>query len=219
MRELFEDLLARPQHYLPAALGRDFEEQFRLGLDDLGYNRLRKQNIDRSVRADLKRTLQEPLAVEDPQNPLQYRRHYIFQPYGSQQYPDVVIFDEDRVISTELKFSRGEEGKPMWNGGLPRPNGVYVFGSYGRMDITYFRGGDILTADEVATLHGFFDGPLRRQQGLFNRDRMAGQAYGFAAYVRKAFDQNQQHNPDAVTNFFDNPQREALQQAVLAYLP
>ena len=85
------------------------------------------------------------------------------------------------------------------------------------MEITFFRGGDILPADEAAELHQFFD-DLRNRQEAFNREQMIQQEYGFAACVRKAFDQNTVHNAVAVTNFFENPERARLQRAVFDHL-
>lgn len=218
MHELFENLLANPRDYLQARAGQDFEERFRIGMDRLGYNRLTKGDVDADMFANLKGSVLDWLAADHPPNPTDFRRHYLFQPYGSQQYPDVLVFDGDRVTTIELKFSKERQGKPMWNSGLPRPSGIYVFGSYGRMDITFFRGSDILPTDEAAELHQFFDDDLRTRQEAFNHGRMAQQAYGFAAYVRKAFDQNAKHNAAAVTNFFENPSRERLQRAVIDHL-
>lgn len=218
MRELFEDLLAHPRDYLQAREGRNFEQRFCIGLDNRGYNRLADDDIDEGLFTHLKQLVLDWIADEDIPNPLDFRKHYLFQPNGEQQYPDILAFDGDRVLVVELKFSRERQGKPMWNTGVPRPRGIYVFGAYGRMDITFFRGGDVLAPEEAAELHGFFD-QLRVLQETFNREQMAGQEYGFSAYVRKAFDQKRGHNPDAVINFFDNPKREALEQAVLDYLP
>ena len=217
MHELFEGLLANPRDYLQARAGRDFEERFRIGMDRLGYNRITEGDVDASVFANLKESVLDWLAADHPPNPTGFRRHYLFQPYGSQQYPDFLVLDGDRAITIELKFSRGRQGKPMWNSGLPRPCGIYVFGSYSRMEITFFRGVDILPADEAAELHQFFD-DLRDRQEAFNREQMIQQEYGFAVYVRKAFDQNTRHNADAVTNFFENPSRTRLQRAVIDHL-
>ena len=219
MRDLFEDLLANPRNYLQAREGRNFEERFRIGLDRHGYNRLVNEDIGEAAFAMLKEQVLDWLDEDDLPNPSpRFRRHYLFQPYGSQQYPDVLVLHDDRVVVVELKFSRERQGKPMWNSGLPRPRGIYVFGSYVRMAVTYFRGGDVLASGDAARLHEFFD-DLHRQQQEFNEEWMAGQEYGFSAYVRKAFDQKRGHNTDAIINFFANPQREALQQAVLDYLP
>lgn len=47
---------------------------------------------------------------------------------------------------------------------------------------------------------------------------MEKQPYGFAAYIRKAFEQKREFNPDAILDFFNNENREKLENSVISYL-
>lgn len=46
---------------------------------------------------------------------------------------------------------------------------------------------------------------------------MSNQEFGFAVYARKAYEQKQKHNPEAITNFFQNHRRYDLEKQVLEH--
>ena len=214
LASLFEALQSNPGNYLRASSGDDFDDRIRAGLDDRGYNRILRTDFGAGEWERIKALVSsDKLPMLNPTN---RRRHYVSQPYGSQQYPDFLVFDDARIVAIEVKFSASSQGKPVWNGGLPRIGGLYVFGAYGRKDITFFLGRDVVTAQEAKALQEFFD-DLKTQEATFNRS-MKKQRYGFTAYSRKAFNQRQTHNPDAVLNFFTNPARKELERSALAFL-
>lgn len=69
-------------------------------------------------------------------------KFYVYQPFGSQKYPDFFIIEDGYIIPLECKSSKNK--RPKWNGGLPKPNlGIYFF-SLTAEDITFFLGKDIL---------------------------------------------------------------------------
>ena len=125
--------------------------------------------------------------------------------------------DGNRLIVIEVKYSGGEQKKPMWNSGLPRPHGIYVFGSYGCKDITFFMGRDLLSLDDTRKLQSFFV-TLKKEEREFNFNNMLGQPYGFEAYSRKAFGQSMQYNKKAVIDYFANPDRKKLEENVINYV-
>ena len=213
---LFKALKKDKRQFLTAAQGGEFEDRLRLRLDVIGFNRVTKDHIDKIVLDELKNPVQDAQSFTEIDNPTEYRRHYLVQPFGSQRYPDFLVFDAEKVVSIESKYSQKSEGKPMWNGGLPRPGGIYIFGAYGRSDITFFRGCDVVTPSESRELIEFFN-RQRRAQEEFNKQHMQGQKYGFVVYVRKAFEQRLLYNSEAVTNFFTNERREELEQSVIRY--
>lgn len=49
-------------------------------------------------------------------------------------------------------------------------------------------------------------------------NEMNVQEYGFAAYIRKAFEQKKTYNPNAGVDFFTNGKRKELEQAVISHL-
>ena len=211
---LFQDLLSNPSAYLRAASGDDFDERIRVGLDNRGYNRILRADFEAPEWGRIKALVSSD-SLPMP-NPTSRRRHYVRQPYGSQNYPDFLVFDGQRIVAIEVKFSAKSQGKPMWNAGLPRAGGLYVFGAYGRQDITFFLGRDIVTIEEAQALHNFFK-DLKAQENAFNV-AMKRQRYGFTAYSRMAFDQKRAHNPDAVLDFFANPDRGELERSALLFL-
>ena len=185
----------------------------------MGYSRLIKDDLEEDLFAMLKTEITDKETEVAISNPfVNYTLHFITQPFGSQQYPDFIIFDKTRIVCIETKFSRGNQTRPVWNSGLPRPNGIYIFGSYGRTDLTFFRGIDVVSIDDVKQLHDFFDKGLRAYQQQFNDDEMNKQKYGFRVYIRKAYEQSKKHNPNAIIDFFNNPYRIELEDSVIRSL-
>lgn len=217
--ELFEHMRTDKEHYSGGYKGKDFEERIASALTKLGYVTLIRSEIDEEKFVSLKDKVLEKQHPDDIANPFQqFNKHFIVQPYGTQNYPDFLVLDDRRVISIEVKFSDGVQKRPVWNSGLPRPNGIYVFAARKQRDLTFFKGSDVLSVGEVEQLHNFFDMHLREYQKQFNKDHMSEQEYGFAAYVRKTFEQKRTYNPHAILDFFTNPNREQLEKAVISHL-
>ncbi len=210
---LFEALANRPQTFLDARTGGEFEDRLQAFMrNTMGYNRLVKQEVTNfeSLSADTKhKTNPAPIA-----NNSDITQSYIYQPNGSQNYPDFLLFEEGEVVCLEAKFTKN--GKPVWNSGLPRPNGFYIIGAATLRAITFFRGCDVVTPHESEQMHEFF-AELKRVQDNFNRNEMSQQRKGFAVYIRKAFEQKKLHNETADVDFFTSPDREQFQQNVLDY--
>lgn len=77
---------------------------------------------------------------------LQNRNGILFyQPLGSQNFPDILLVIWDYIIPFETKFSKKNGDRPTWNSNLPHDEGIYMFGSKGRQDITFFNGMDIMS--------------------------------------------------------------------------
>lgn len=218
LRSLFEDMLERKKHYLNCQGGKDFENRIKARLAELGYDKIDKNDVDKNDFQRVKKAVLEAETGRDVPNPFKnFRRHYMYQPYGTQEYPDFLILEAARIIIIETKFSKGRKGHPVWNGGLPRPNGIYVFGALKRKDLTFWLGKDIASVKETKRLRGFYNKVIKERQE-FNTDEMSGQAYGFTVSVRRTFDQTKKHNKEAITDFFTNPNRKKLEKKVLDHL-
>ena len=218
LAEFFEHLRNHKRGYLNADTGADFERRIYTEMDRrVGLSRIQKDQIPKDVFSDIKIHIQPKTLVTYEKNTTEFRRHFIFQPYGSQDYPDLLIFDGARLHAVEIKFSKGKQGRPMWNSGAPRPTGIYIFGAYGRGDLTFFMGGSVLAPEDAQEMHDEWD-RVQDEVRLFNTRQTRKQPYGFHLYARKAFDQNKSLNPDAITDFFANPHRESLEDEVIAYL-
>lgn len=213
--DLFYDLKHNSINYLNASTGELFEERLKTRLARLGYNRVLPTDLSQSTFSELKnRIVQRDEIIH---NQMEFNYHYLHQPFGSQSYPDFIIMDTQILVCIESKFSKGKQEKPVWNSGLPRANGLYIFGSYGKQDITFFRGCDVLSNQERQLLQKFFAEEMERAAS-FNEQHMSKQEFGFAAYARKAYEQKRVYNPDAIIKFFNNDKRLILENSVLTYL-
>ena len=68
-------------------------------------------------------------------------QYFIWQPHGSQSYPDFYLFCGGVKIPLECKSSKGKGGI-TWNSGYPREGGIYIFAD-GKQDKNYlFMGED-----------------------------------------------------------------------------
>ena len=218
LSEFFQHLLDRRASYLNAETGSAFENRFTSELGKrVGLSRVVKDQIGSDEFAIVKRAAQEKVAEEAIENPTEFRQDFIVQPYGSQAYPDIIIFDGDWLHPIEMKFSTKNQGHPMWNSGAPRPNGIYVFGAYERQDLTFFLGRSVLEPRLAAIMHEKWE-EVQAEIESFNAEVASAQEYGFHIYPRKAFDQKKKLNRRAVTDFFTNPKRERLEAEVIAYL-
>lgn len=207
--------------YRAGESGANFEDKMAEKLGQAGYEGIDGGNFQGGATGNLFKLVKHAVLEKSNggkiANNTEFNRHFIPQPFSTQNYPDFLVFSGKWIFGVETKFSTKKQNKPVWNSGLPRPNGIYIFGSMERKDLTFFLGGDVLSAADARKLHDFF-GDIRQYQTRFNEGEMTGQEYGFAAYIRKAFDQKREFNENATLNFFDNPKREKLEDAVIAYL-
>lgn len=172
-------------------------------------------DLDKNYLKEIKQSILNKDEILD--NDTKFNHHYLYHPFGTQNYPDFIICDKNILISIESKFTKKSKKKPVWNSGLPRLNGLYIFGSYGKQDITFFRGKDVISYEESEQFLQFFD-QEKEHAALFNTQNMSNQEFGFAAYVRTAFEQQKKYNINAVIDFFDNEKRSSMEDAVLTYL-
>lgn len=214
LASFFEDLLKRKRHYVGVANGNQFENQIIDGLIRFGVNRVMESSLTEHGR-NIKQILRQD-RTDSISNPTSYESQFWHQPLGSQMYPDYVVFDGSRLVCIETKFSMGMQKKPVWNGGLPRQDGIYIFGAKGCDDITFFRGADVIDVETARKMHALFDEELNVRQTAFNSE-LGKQPYGFVVYVRKAFAQARSGNPDATLDFFSNPERERLERSVVDF--
>ena len=220
--ELFISLQTNPCDFLPLPSsrkgadeeGRDFEDMIAFNLSEFGYEKISLEKFPNLPSAKTK--LQSYKFSDKTPNHSNYQSHFIPWPAGSQGYPDFLIMNGNALIGLEVKYSKNR-ASPMWNGGLPRPHGIYIFGSRKRGDITFFMGRDILSPDDTEKLHSFFE-RLEQDVDDFNHQNMKGQSYGFRADRRKTFSQGKQYNKDAVTDYFTNPSRYELEGNVIEYV-
>lgn len=153
----------------------------------------------------------------DMDNETEKKAHFVTQPYGSQQYPDFLVFEDAKIWAIETKFNQKKASHPFWNSGLPRPNGIYIYACGARKQITFFVGKDVVQSSIAEQMHGQLD-ELKMLATKFNQQELSDQPHGFMIEVRKAFSQSKQFNKDAVLDFISNPKRNELEESVIKFL-
>lgn len=153
-----------------------------------------------------------------------YKDFFIAQPYGTQNYPDFLIFTIFRVFSIEIKYSTKKSVRPMWNSNLPKMDGIYFFGCYRLKQLTFFRGEDMLPFKERETLLNIWD-MLEKKKKDWDKTFKRGiktkefeNEYGFGPYIRKAYSQSKEFNKHATINLFDNPKKSQLENKVIEFV-
>lgn len=79
----------------------------------------------------------------------QYESKFIYQPFGSQMFPDFLLIRKEYLIPLEIKYSNKKGDRPIWNSNIPHSFGIYIFGSKINDDITFYFGKDLLSYDEI----------------------------------------------------------------------
>lgn len=212
--DFFLHIKNNPIDYVGEPSGSYFEKRVITQLEMLGYDETNFDELGDGYKGYWSELIKNDDTVIE--NQTGFNQNYISQPFGSQRYPDLLVLDNTTVLCLELKFSKNNTTKPVWNSGLPRANGLYLFGSYGKRDITFFRGCDILNDENRTQLLDFFEDEIKNAKA-FNEKYMSNQEFGFAVYPRKAYEQKRKHNPKAITNFFQNHRRYDLEKQVLEY--
>ncbi|GAA8171472.1 hypothetical protein HpDR147_06290 [Helicobacter pylori] len=63
------------------------------------FNQLKKQVLEKN----------HPHTLKNPFSNL--TSHFLYQPFGSQNYPDFLVFIFDHVVGIEIKFSKNDKGE------------------------------------------------------------------------------------------------------------
>ena len=210
--DFFLDIKNNPMDYVGRSSNSDFEKQVIDRLETFGYYETNFNELGNSYRTYWRKLIESDDGVIE--NITGFKQNYISQPFGTQSYPDVLLLDNKTVLCLELKSSK--DPKPVWNSGLPRANGLYIFGSYVKKDITFFRGCDILNDEDRKRLSQFFENAMKNAES-FNQEHMPNQEFGFGVYARKMYQNQKKYNPKAIINFFQNHRRYDLERQVLEH--
>ncbi|MCR8679639.1 MULTISPECIES: hypothetical protein [Campylobacter] len=215
--------------------GKIFEENFKSYLKRSGFNEMSLTIIDDGLKRFLKEIKPKILSKNDTQilknsiylnntNRKDYANFFIWQPYGSQNFPDFLVFCQNYIFAIETKFSSKTSNKPMWNSNIPKENSIYVFASYQQRDLTFFLGHDVIEKkerEELLILWQKTDEEYNKWTKSFRDKINAGKfsnEYGFTTYIRKAYEQKNTHNKNAILNFFKNKNRKKLEDNVFEFI-
>lgn len=138
---------------------------------------------------------------------------YVHQPYGSQRHPDFIVKEVNREFNIECKTSK-EQAFPVYNGGIPKEDTIYVFSSGKYNKTTIFLGRDVLLQEKrnlYKEMIEKLDNVLREYQGKpeWQDER------GFDFYIRNMFTQSGGYEK---TDYFKHKDRLKCEQGALEYV-
>ncbi|MBN0970433.1 hypothetical protein [Mycoplasma phocoeninasale] len=253
LSRIFKEIKADPLKYATSNTGEDFEANFMKLLRKEGFIHIKagknfsaaqseikelEKNSTFSSDAELKQILKkikeqilDKTSTELVENPFQnFNEYFIYQPYGSQNFPDFLVFSSKYIIPIETKFSKYEDklkskeisSRPVWNSNLPKANAIYLYAVSGR-DTTFFMGSDILNNDVRRILIEYFE---NLDKGTDQLDKLLSNLdnnFGFYPYIRKAYEQKQEkstYQKDgkiAIESYFSN-KRDQRENTVIDFL-
>ena len=224
---IFKDMLKNKNIYTQARKGSEFEDRFEDVCKKQGFTRKLAGDISKELKLIKSEVLNDfnkntiLNRFNDKDNMVDF---FVSQPFGSQSYPDFLIFTKNYIVPIEIKYSSDKSKKPMWNGNVPKANGIYIFGNNSYQDFTFFKGIDILPNKEKEKLFKFWEETIinyenyRKDAKQLFENKSLDIEYGFDVYPRKTFQQNKQVNGLATLDFFNNPKRQELENLTLKYL-
>ncbi len=231
LMQFFNDIQKEKESIVNSKNGTEFEGSLRRILYSNGFNQVNpKHDEDLKLYLDkIKSKVLDVLSTEVLENDLaesgrKYTNIFVHQPYGSQQFPDFLIFTNSKIIGIESKYSKQDGNKPVWNSNLPKSSVIYIFGCYKKKDVTFFLGEDVLPHNERIILNKFFMEATMKLMNAFQEELKEkfeeGEMKfdkGFNVYIRKAFDQSQTINTNANINYF-NDDREKYENNVIEFV-
>lgn len=229
LNKIFIDIQKNKKEWLKSKKGSDFEDRIETSLKRNGFNRINKDDKNiKLILNSIKNSVLDKKSNDIIDN-IYYETDksiancFICQPYGSQNFPDFLIFTNKKIIPIEIKYSSGKSFNPMWNSNLPKANAIYIFGSYGREDVTFFLGRDVLPMSEREALIDFFS-EIKKSENNFRKnlkDKVnEGNAIfdrGFDVYVRRAYQQDKSINKNAEVDYFSHKNRIDCENNVIRF--
>jgi len=193
--------------------GKQFEKYIGKLLKECGFRNTKNKNVLnflQTIKKDVLNDCLEELIL--PQNMRTYNGVFVYEPYGSQSFPDYILFYDKHIIPLEIKFSYSTK-QPLWNGSLPKEHSIYIFASNKFNDVTYFKGSDVITKSEREFLNNVWNLLNDHVETIKDKYNFKN-AFGFDIYLRKTFMQNKKNNKDAILDYFKNKKREGLETNV-----
>lgn len=137
---------------------------------------------------------------------------YVHQPYGSQRHPDFLLKEGDRLFSIECKTSK--QSCPVYNGGIPKEDTIYIFSSGKYNKTTIFLGRDILSEQKRNSFEELII-KLKNVVKEHQEDPEWPDERGFDFYIRNMYTQS---GGQEKTDYFNHKDRQKCEQGVLEYV-
>ena len=154
-------------------------------------------------------------ALENPKILLGIKNNsYVSQPCGTHDSPDFIVNYNNKLYFIECKS--GNNYKPVFNSGLPKPSYIYIFCSKKLNETTVFMGKDIVNDEQRRILleHKKKQQELDRETNRRLKDSDS-LGRGIDYYTRPMY--NQSGNKEK-TNYFTHQNRTKSEQRVLKYV-
>lgn len=135
---------------------------------------------------------------------------YVAQPNGTQNSPDFYAYHEGKRYSIECKSSKGHY--PTYNGGLPKPESIYIFSSKKYNQTTLYFADDVVTKRKrelFSCLIEEINDVLKKYQDL---PEWKDDDRGFNFYIRNMFTQS---GGWTRTDYFKHKDRTLCEERVL----
>lgn len=181
--------------------GKDFEKNIMNLLETLNFrsktwnSSFALSNVDftDSEKINIKKQILAKNSIELVNNPnsnISYIYIYIYQPFGSQNFPDFLIITKKYILPLEIKFSTKNEKNhlPKWNSNIPKSNCLYIYSRVNE-DVIYFLGSDFIGNDTRCLLNNFFSGfDVEIKEKLNNlKSENKENPFGLKPYIRKDY--------------------------------
>ena len=230
--DFLNDVKANRTDFLQANSGKACEKLFRAKLVEFFKDMTKstdkqildfKQKIKKTILSKKTTNVADNTLYKETKND-NCKDFFISQPYGSQNYPDFLVFTEFKVFSVEIKYSAKKAVRPMWNSNLPKMDGIYFFGCRKLKELTFFRGEDILPSGERESLLKIWEDLEQKKKKWIKefkasiKSKKFTNSYGFSPYIRKAYQQTKSFNKNATIDYFDNADKNNLEDKVIKFV-
>ena len=144
----------------------------------------------RSLKQDLLDKLRSDMSPGDDISYMEFDNDtFVYQPYGSHNAPDFLLFVNNTYLMIELKSSKSDG--ITWNTHLPRKNWIYIFSVSGKKinKTTYFLGQELISDIFRKEIEEKYEICYKRIKKELN-DEVFGSPnniFGFSDYLRPMF--------------------------------
>lgn len=139
---------------------------------------------------------------------------YVHQPNGSQNHPDFIVKEGSRQFDIECKTNK-KAPFPVYNGGIPKENTIYIFSSGKYDQTTIFLGRDVLLQQKRNLYKEMIEKLNDVLKEYQEKTEWKEDERGFDFYIRNMFTQSGGFEK---TDYFKHKDRQKCEQGVLEYV-
>ncbi len=127
LEKVFQEIIHKRKFFASSSTGEQFENKFRNELkkhfseingdltEELSHIEEKPNKEIKTTFSQLKKQVLEKNHPDTLKNPFSnLTSHFLYQPFGSQNYPDFLVFIFDYVVGIEIKFSKNDKGEKIF---------------------------------------------------------------------------------------------------------